>query len=182
VDLARYLLREIDALAADRHSWPSAAHRRDGQHQRVGATQVVEARTRDQPVRFASGARVLRAICSGRRLDSRSRHQARSGLPADELGVSLGGDNPAARTGGHHDASDRAASTAVPAGSATSIDYDGLKVIEAYNFLRSIAGGAAARRSTTRSRRGARRVAGRLDRTWVSLPADAARGRCDGHR
>ena len=155
VDLARYLLGEIDALVADsaifiperaRPTGATAGHTRaTGQPGPVENEDYVTSL-----LRFASGARgVLEAsrVSVGEQNNYGFEIHGTTGAVfwdfrrMNELGVSLG-----------NAYQDQAVSTvfvgpahgdygAFQPGAATSMGYDDLKVIEAYRFLRSIADG-----------------------------------------
>jgi predicted dehydrogenase len=193
VDLARYLLGEIDSLAADTAVFVPERARPTGAtagHTRVSGGEMGPVENEDYVtslVRFASGARgVLEAsrVSVGEQNNYGFEIHGTKGAVfwdfrrMNELGVSLGsGGNPAYQ--------DQAVTTvyvgpshgfygAFQPGSASSMGYDDLKVIEAYNFLRSIADGTP--HGTTLD--DAVRSADALDamaesaRTggWVSLP------------
>src|SRR3954452_9697865 len=160
VDLARYLLGEIDSLVADTAIFLPARARPTGAtagHTRASGGEMGPVENEDYVtslLRFASGARgVLEAsrISVGEQNNYGFEIHGTKGAVfwdfrrMNELGVSLGsGGNPAYQ--------DQAVTTvyvgpshgfygAFQPGSASSMGYDDLKVIEAYNFLRSIADG-----------------------------------------
>jgi predicted dehydrogenase len=156
VDLARYLLGEIDSLVADTAVFLTERARPTGAtagHTRASGGEMGPVENEDYVsslLRFASGARgVLEAsrVSVGEQNNYGFEIHGTKGAVfwdfrrMNELGVSLGSTYQ-----------DQAVSTvfvgpahgfygAFQPGSATSMGYDDLKVIEAYNFLRSIADG-----------------------------------------
>jgi predicted dehydrogenase len=156
VDLARYLLGEIDALVADTALFLPQRARPTGAtagHTRATGGELGPVENEDYVtslLRFASGARgVLEAsrVSVGEQNNYGFEIHGTKGAVfwdfrrMNELGVGLGTAYQ-----------DQAVSTvfvgpahgfygAFQPGSATSMGYDDLKVIEAYNFLRSIADG-----------------------------------------
>jgi predicted dehydrogenase len=156
VDLARYLLGEIDALAADTAIFLAERARPTGAtagHQRATGGELGPVENEDYVsslLRFTSGARgVLEAsrVSVGEQNNYGFEIHGTKGAVfwdfrrMNELGVSLGSAYQ-----------DQSVSTVLvgPAhgfygafqpGAATSMGYDDLKVIEAYQFLRSIAEG-----------------------------------------
>jgi predicted dehydrogenase len=156
VDLARFLLGEIDALVADTAIFLPQRARPTGAtagHTRATGGELGPVENEDYVtslLRFASGARgVLEAsrVSVGEQNNYGFEIHGTKGAVfwdfrrMNELGVSLGTAYQ-----------DQAVSTvfvgpahgfygAFQPGAATSMGYDDLKVIEAYNFLRSIADG-----------------------------------------
>jgi predicted dehydrogenase len=156
VDLARHLLGEIDALVADTAIFVAERARPTGAtagHTRATGGEMGPVENEDYVsslLRFASGARgVLEAsrVSVGEQNNYGFAIHGTTGAVfwdfrrMNELGVSLGADyqdqsvsrvlvGPAH---GHYGA--------FQPGSATSMGYDDLKVVEAYEFLRSIADG-----------------------------------------
>jgi predicted dehydrogenase len=156
VDLARFLLGEIDALVADTANFLPQRARPTGAtagHTRATGGELGPVENEDYVtslLRFASGARgVLEAsrVSVGEQNNYGFEIHGTKGAVfwdfrrMNELGVSLGTAYQ-----------DQAVSTvfvgpahgfygAFQPGAATSMGYDDLKVIEAYNFLRSIADG-----------------------------------------
>jgi predicted dehydrogenase len=156
VDLARYLLGEIDALVADTAIFLPQRARPTGAtagHTRAAGGELGPVENEDYVtslLRFASGARgVLEAsrVSVGEQNNYGFEIHGTKGAVfwdfrrMNELGVSLGTAYQ-----------DQAVTTvyvgpahgfygAFQPGAATSMGYDDLKVIEAYNFLRSIADG-----------------------------------------
>jgi predicted dehydrogenase len=160
VDLARYLLGDIEALVADTAIFLPERARATGAtagHTRSAGGELGPVENEDYVsalLRFASGARgVLEAsrVSVGEQNDYGFEIHGTKGAVfwdfrrMNELGVSLGGGDPAYQ--------DQSVSTvyvgpshgfygAFQPGSASSMSYDDLKVVEAYQFLRSIADGA----------------------------------------
>ena len=192
VDLARYLLGEIDALTADTAIFLTERARPTGAtagHQRAAGGELGPVENDDYVtslVRFASGARgVLEAsrIAVGEQNNYGFEIHGTNGAVVwdfrrmNELGVSTGGGDPAYQ--------DQAVTTlyvgpthgfygAFQPGAATSMGYDDLKVIEAYNFLRSIADGTPHGTTLDDAVRSAEALDAMAESartgTWVSLP------------
>ena len=190
VDLARYLLGEIDTLVADTAIFLTERARPTGAtagHTRAGGGEMGPVENEDYVtslLRFASGARgVLEAsrVSVGEQNNYGFEIHGTKGAVfwdfrrMNELGVSVGTAYQ-----------DQSVSTifvgpahgfygAFQPGAATSMGYDDLKVIEAWNFLCSIAEGAAHGATVA----DAVRSAATLDAmakaaetgTWVKVPA-----------
>lgn len=158
VDLARYLLGEIGALIADTAIFVPERARPAGAttgHARAAGSPAGLVENEDCVLcllRFASGARgVLEAcrVCVGEQNSYGFEvHGTKGAVRWDfrrmgELGVSTGAayqDQPVSTVfvgPGHGDYA------AFQPGSAIAMSYDDLKVIEAYNFLRSVTEGTA---------------------------------------
>lgn len=158
VDLARYLLGEIDALVADTAVFLPERARPTGAtagHARAAGGEPGPVENEDYVsclLRFASGARGVLEACRvsvGEQNNYGFEVHATSGAVAwdfrrmGELGLSVGAayqDQPVSTVfagPGHGDYA------AFQPGSATGMSYDDLKVIEAYHFLRSVAEGTA---------------------------------------
>ena len=155
VDLARYLLGEIDALVADtavfiperaRPTGATAGHTRA-----TGAPGPVE--NEDYVgalVRFASGARGVleasRVAVGEQNTYGFEIHGTKGAVFWDfrrmnELGVGVGGAYQDQAVSTVHVGPGHGLYAAFQPGAATAMGYDDLKVIEAYRFLRSIADG-----------------------------------------
>jgi predicted dehydrogenase len=155
VDLARYLLGEIDALVADtavfiperaRPTGATAGHTRA-----TGAPGPVE--NEDYVgalVRFASGARGVleasRVAVGEQNTYGFEIHGTKGAVFWDfrrmnELGVGVGGAYQDQAVSTVYVGPAHGLYAAFQPGSATAMGYDDLKVIEAYQFLRSIADG-----------------------------------------
>ena len=157
VDLARYLLGEIDALVADtavfiperaRPTGATAGHTRA-----TGAPGPVE--NEDYVgalVRFASGARGVleasRVAVGEQNTYGFEIHGTKGAVFWDfrrmnELGVGVGGAYQDQAVSTVYVGPAHGLYAAFQPGSATAMGYDDLKVIEAYRFLRSIADGTS---------------------------------------
>ena len=199
VDLARYLLGDIDSLVSDTATFLTERARPTGAtsgHARATGGELGPVENEDYVsslLRFASGARgTLEAsrVAVGRAEQLRlrdPRHQGRRvlGLPPDgrtrrQRRHRLPG--PAGQHGVRRPGAGYYA--AFQPGSASSMGYDDLKVIEAYNFLRSIAEGtphgstlddAVAQRGWRWTRWPRRRGHG-----WAGVPGQARRTSTEG--
>jgi len=188
VDLARHLLGEIDALIADtavflpQRARPAAA---TAGHARAAGGELGPVENEDYVsclLRFASGARGVLEACRVSVGEQNNYgfevHGTRGAVCWDfrrmgELGVSTGTayqDQPVSTVfvgPGHGDYA------AFQPGSATSMGYDDLKVIEARNFLRSVAEGTAHGATLDDAVRSAAALDAMLSsaerRAWVSL-------------
>jgi predicted dehydrogenase len=158
VDLARYLLGEIDSLVADTAIFLKERARPTGAtagHTRATGGELGPVENEDYVtslVRFASGARgVLEAsrVSVGEQNNYGFEiHGTRGAVFWDfrrmnELGVSLGGAYQDQSVSTVYVGPSHGFYGAFQPGSATSMGYDDLKVIEAYQFLRSVAEGTA---------------------------------------
>jgi predicted dehydrogenase len=158
VDLARHLLGEIDAVVADTAIFVPERARPTGAtagHARAAGGEPGQVQNEDYVcclLRFASGARGVLEACRVSVAEQNNYgfeiHGTKGAVLWDfrrmgELGVSTGAayqDQPVSTVfvgpgHGHY--------AAFQPGSATAMGYDDLKVIEAYNFLRSVAEGTA---------------------------------------
>jgi predicted dehydrogenase len=158
VDLARYLLGEIDALVADTAIFLTERARPTGAtagHTRATGGEMGPVENEDYVsslLRFASGARgVLEAsrVSVGEQNNYGFEIHGTKGAVfwdfrrMNELGVSLGDAYQDQSVSTVYVGPSHGFYGAFQPGSASSMSYDDLKVVEAYNFLRSIAEGTA---------------------------------------
>jgi predicted dehydrogenase len=187
VDLARHLLGEIDALIADTAIFVPERARPTGAtagHTRAVGGEPGPVENEDYVsclLRFASGARGVLEACRVSVGEQNNYgfevHGTKGAVFWDfrrmgELGVAAGTayqDQPVSTVfagPGHGDYA------AFQPGSATGMGYDDLKVIEAYNFLRSVAEGTAYGATLDDAVRSAAALEAMLSsaerRTWVS--------------
>ncbi len=156
VDLARYLLGELDSLVADtaiflaERARPTAA---TAGHARAAGGELGPVENEDYVsalVRMASGARVVleasRIAVAEQNNYGFEVHGTRGAVFWDfrrmnELGVSLGSAYQDQAVSTVHVGPGHGLYAAFQPGAANAMGYDDLKVIEAYHFLRSIAEG-----------------------------------------
>jgi predicted dehydrogenase len=158
VDLARYLLGEIDSLVADTAIFVPQRARPTGAtagHTRAAGGVLGPVENEDYVtslLRFASGARgVLEAsrVAVGEQNNYGFEVHGTKGAVfwdfrrMNELGVSVGTAYQDQSVSTVHVGPAHGFYGAFQPGAATSMGYDDLKVIEAYQFLRSIADGTA---------------------------------------
>jgi predicted dehydrogenase len=188
VDLARHLVGEIGSLIADTAVFLPERARPAGAtagHVRAAGGELSPVENEDYVsclLRFASGARGVLEACRVSAGEQNNYgfevHGTKGAVCWDfrrmgELGVSAGAayqDQPVSTVfvgpgqGGY---------AAFQPGSATSMSYDDLKVIEAYNFLRSVAEGTAHGATLDDAVRSAAALDAMLSsaerRAWVSL-------------
>jgi predicted dehydrogenase len=157
VDLARYLLGEIESLVADTEVFVAERARPTGAtagHTRATGGELGPVENEDYVsslLRFASGARgVLEAsrVAVGEQNNYGFEVHGTKGAVfwdfrrMNELGVSVGTAYQDQSVSTIYVGPTHGFYGAFQPGAATSMGYDDLKVIEAYNFLRSIADGS----------------------------------------
>jgi predicted dehydrogenase len=157
VDLARYLLGEIESLVADTEVFVAERARPTGAtagHTRATGGELGPVENEDYVsslLRFTSGARgVLEAsrVAVGEQNNYGFEVHGTKGAVfwdfrrMNELGVSLGTSYQDQSVSTIYVGPTHGFYGAFQPGAATSMGYDDLKVIEAYNFLRSIADGS----------------------------------------
>lgn len=188
VDLARYLLGDIDALVSDTATFLTERARPTGAtsgHARAAGGDLGPVENEDYVsslLRFASGARgtleASRVAVGEQNNYGFEIHGTKGAVFWDyrrmgELGVSVGTayqDQPVSTVYVGPGSGNYAA---FQPGSANAMGYDDLKVIEAYNFLRSIAEGTGYGSTLDDAVRGARALDAMAESastgTWVSL-------------
>lgn len=188
VDLARYLLGDIDALVSDTATFLTERARPTGAtsgHARAAGGDLGPVENEDYVsslLRFTSGARgtleASRVAVGEQNNYGFEIHGTRGAVFWDyrrmgELGVSVGSayqDQPVSTVYVGPGSGDYAA---FQPGSANAMGYDDLKVIEAYNFLRSIAEGTGYGSTLDDAVRSARALDAMAESaatgTWVAL-------------